>query len=666
MTPQPFCGTGIWAGPGIPRLEPSTVAKAKVKGTPEMKREVRPPKRRGLGRLLRRIWRHHVQPWFDYPLLIVVGLWVLVWAIGSVSFWSYYKNDPNRSVGGVLYSALQLFVLEWSGKTGPGSPGLVLEITRFVAPVVAGGTAVGALFIILYDHILRLGIGGMRNHVVICGLGEKGLLYARALREAGERVVVIEQNEGNELVRECRGKGVHVLSGNATHEDLLRKARIDRAKYLLSVCGDDGANAEIATTARRLVWGRKGEPLRCRVHLMDPRLCALLQPLDRAGDDAAPFALELFNILSDGARVLLHQYPVFGKTGALRIPEPQAHPVIVGSGYLGESILLRAAESWRKRYQKLGRKLPVSLIDLQGYKRKQLFCSRHPSVREYCELYAYSADVNSAKFDPALLECQDPAACEITAIYVCLGDDSLSLQTGLTLSEWTRDRNIPIVVCLKRDAGVATLVREADGAHRGAYKNLEAFGLLDQTCYPDLASKHAQDKLARAIHQFWQEDHRRQEEARDRQGTKGGGPPAPISPSLKDWDELDEQYRESNRYAADHIPVKLRAVGYGVRRSSKPATAEFPFNAQEIEDMARMEHERWMIERFLGGWTYAPGERDEQNRTNPKLLPWTRLPEEIRKEVEIENRQMVLRIPEVLARANLEICDLSEVTDDVD
>ncbi len=61
--------------------------------------------------------------------------------------------------------------------------------------------------------------------------------------------------------------------------------------------------------------------------------------------------------------------------------------------------------------------------------------------------------------------------------------------------------------------------------------------------------------------------------------------------------------------------------------------------------MAKMEHARWIAERLLAGWTYAPGKRDFVNRTSPYIVPWEDLPEDVRD----FDRQAVRKIPQLLA-----------------
>jgi hypothetical protein len=49
--------------------------------------------------------------------------------------------------------------------------------------------------------------------------------------------------------------------------------------------------------------------------------------------------------------------------------------------------------------------------------------------------------------------------------------------------------------------------------------------------------------------------------------------------------------------------------------------------------LARLEHERWMIERKLAGWTYGPT-RDTGKRLHELLVPWEALsPEQVAKDI---------------------------------
>jgi hypothetical protein len=70
-----------------------------------------------------------------------------------------------------------------------------------------------------------------------------------------------------------------------------------------------------------------------------------------------------------------------------------------------------------------------------------------------------------------------------------------------------------------------------------------------------------------------------------------------------------------------------------------------------VEHLARLEHDRWMAERLLDGWTYAPGPKDLRRKRTPWLVPWEDMPEEQRD----YDRNTVRNLPRFLAQAGLRI-----------
>ena len=77
----------------------------------------------------------------------------------------------------------------------------------------------------------------------------------------------------------------------------------------------------------------------------------------------------------------------------------------------------------------------------------------------------------------------------------------------------------------------------------------------------------------------------------------------------------------------------------------------FELSDGEVEHLARLEHDRWMAERLLDGWTYAPGPKDLRRKRTPWLIPWEDMPEEQRD----YDRNTVHNLPRFLAQAGLRI-----------
>jgi voltage-gated potassium channel len=94
------------------------------------------------------------------------------------------------------------------------------------------------------------GIDKLFGHALICGYGRVGQMLAHDLVLADQPLVVIDNDESR--VQEAQAAGHLALRGNASEEQTLVTAGIDRARVLASVLPDDSANVFITLTARDL------------------------------------------------------------------------------------------------------------------------------------------------------------------------------------------------------------------------------------------------------------------------------------------------------------------------------------------------------------------------------------------------------------------------------
>lgn len=88
------------------------------------------------------------------------------------------------------------------------------------------------------------------GHVVICGYGRIGVQLARALAEARHPFVILERDHAK--VEEAKAAGHLCMDCEATHEEALKQAGVERARVLASVLPDDAANVFITLSARNL------------------------------------------------------------------------------------------------------------------------------------------------------------------------------------------------------------------------------------------------------------------------------------------------------------------------------------------------------------------------------------------------------------------------------
>ncbi|CAN5525312.1 potassium channel protein [soil metagenome] len=91
----------------------------------------------------------------------------------------------------------------------------------------------------------------LNNHVIICGYGRNGKQACDQLRSQNEPYVAIEMR--NEIIEHMREEGsVLFVEGDATNDETLVEAGIERAKALITALPNDAANVFVVLTARGL------------------------------------------------------------------------------------------------------------------------------------------------------------------------------------------------------------------------------------------------------------------------------------------------------------------------------------------------------------------------------------------------------------------------------
>jgi uncharacterized membrane protein len=153
------------------------------------------------------------------------------------------------------------------------------------------------------------------------------------------------------------------------------------------------------------------------------------------------------------------------------------------------------------------------------------------------------------------------------------------------------------------------------------------------------------ENLAQAIHDDYGAIHESGPRAAARGQDRGGAPggAGPLGP----WSELPEEFKESNRAQARQIGEKLAIIGCLMVPAFDP-NLDFAFADDELQLLARLEHERWMEERTAQGFELGP---TRHGRVRPDLVPWDRLSDEAR----ARNIQAVRHIPDMLARVGFQV-----------
>lgn len=90
----------------------------------------------------------------------------------------------------------------------------------------------------------------LNEHFILCGYGRMGQAIARELKSAGKSFVIIEKDL--EKIASMTPNDMVLIQGDATQDDILLQAGIERATTLISVLKDDQDNLFLTLSARNL------------------------------------------------------------------------------------------------------------------------------------------------------------------------------------------------------------------------------------------------------------------------------------------------------------------------------------------------------------------------------------------------------------------------------
>ncbi len=108
----------------------------------------------------------------------------------------------------------------------------------------------GQLQQILGRHRMEKEIKKISQHTVICGYGRVGRILASDLKKGNKPFIIIENAES--LNESLRASGYSYIIGDATEDEVLMQAGIERASSLATVIPNDAINLFIVLSSRSL------------------------------------------------------------------------------------------------------------------------------------------------------------------------------------------------------------------------------------------------------------------------------------------------------------------------------------------------------------------------------------------------------------------------------
>jgi hypothetical protein len=556
--------------------------------------------------------KHETNPkqWhsIDYVLFIFCAVSLLTGAWG----WIKYYEILNDAVGfdTALLKSMQLFLLNAEFGTHPIP--LALNIARFASPLLLATAIIKQLVFATSKRMDAIIVNlTFKNHYVICGLGAVGYKIASDCLKNGNKLVVIEKDADKVYMNDIIRRGAVVIIGDATDPHTLKKAGAGKASVLFATTALDTVNIQISFLVKGIIKSKpakRSSALKCFIHIAESSTNSLLYNSEYCQTNDSEFDLMPFNINNFAANIVLDTYAPEKYADSVMISAQPLHVFIIGLGNIGESLLLNFARNCHYPCNVPGnndendifRKNTVHLVDTNVQERLDEVRSLYPKLDHIVDVRVINTPTKSfGRNDFNDLLTKNP----IKTVYVCLEDDVERFAITQNLKEFLNKHEVDVVNMIPVISNIESLAKEDCtllGSCDKKSNTIQRFNIIEETCKIDILLRERIDNTAKVLN------------AMDLKSSQL----VDIATVDKKWESAAEVFRQSSRYSAEHLKVKLRVMGLDWNTvTPDDVKKKLDSDATLSETLEHIEHIRFVAERFLDGWEPASEVQKEEIRS---------------------------------------------------
>lgn len=185
--------------------------------------------------------------------LLPVGVVCFLASLGYALFWGW------TPVEALYMTVISVATVGFQEVRPLDEAGRLFTILVILSGVAAGTYAIGRIIDLVVEEQLQgrwkerrmnKRIKGLSGHHIVAGLGRVGSVVARELRSQGVPFVVVDNCD--ERVLDAEERGWLFVNGDATEEEVLRNAGVERASSIITTLNADAENLFVTVTARAL------------------------------------------------------------------------------------------------------------------------------------------------------------------------------------------------------------------------------------------------------------------------------------------------------------------------------------------------------------------------------------------------------------------------------
>ena len=533
----------------------------------------------------------------------VLALFLLLWSIAALI---HIPIKSEKAEGfGDFWTMLFFFYDGGLEGTLPNNRWFVY-LVNLLGSIVMGGILVATITNFLQNHTTKAEEGllryRMRNHTVFIGMGDSIIpLLIQCVEERRDALILSEEaaTDVRTLIRKSLPQKVDakvvVYHGQRKDEKEIEALWLAEATEVFILpchlfADTDSTNLDVVKTIANICGekGRKG--LKCTAIFKDD---ATVTCFERSDIDEVVKKTLFFNpvVQSDSIARALLSGQVYGNDILDRDPiTPESDRFIelfiFGLGDIGRGLFCQAARQLHfPNFDKV-----KSRINLVGSDTE--FAYFRARFREFVTIAEGVSDqsildiqlrsflmTDTSGVEAALYDAiSDPNS--IVTIAVCTENSALALKQVISLPRAVFEDGTPVWVYKPDSHSLTDLI-----AKNSFYSNIVVFGDCDQSSFVDKSLLIAQ--RINWVYSFYSETKQVPKHLPNEEEWKQKWIPA--------WESLSIAKKWSNLHHADSIPIKLRSLGINLSKN-------MDLTNDNIQLLARVEHNRWVAETLLAGY----------------------------------------------------------------
>ncbi|MES2004846.1 MAG: NAD-binding protein [Bacteroidota bacterium] len=616
---------------------------------------------------------------FLYPLLIA-----LVFVFSIIGY--YQTLGKTFNFWGVLFAIFNFFIMNDADPTQVAGNGFILA-AKYIAAILVGVS----LFTLSYKFLRRVFLTykirvSYRDHIIVFSLDPLGYRVSKELLNNGYKVVVVEHNEESPFIEEIENDGGVIINSNPFESKTLDMIGLTKARVCILAYDKDETNIEIAghiSSYSYALFPAEPDPdkdvLKLFMHIADQDNKSVIKDYFDINNADEHYDLYTINLSQLAAQKVYDEYPphaYFNNSG-----EETANSIaIIGCDKTAEAFLL---ENIILSHYHDHKPLTIYLVDKEVDDFFHQFTYHYPFHAEFIELVPVKLLNGNFFANFTWSKTHIEKLSQVKAAYFFGESDSVIMNTAAAFRQFLYIQTlnisqVPLIVSLPEDSGIYDFLnnsthhkdeveqmlnntlnqfyikRKSDTfSGKSVIEEAESIDAMSRVinfyyavCY-ELAGQlqtHFQlnvsqgliDEMSEFIISFPEEytsftEKEFEEAFFEKLSAKTGIAANRLyrqASIKKNWNLLNNRKKDSNRYAARHMQVKLFIMNeIGCTPVNRANIVKF------YPKLATVEHSRWSGEKMVFNYKYGPFSKDKKEKyilkevvkIHDQLIPYEKL-----------------------------------------